>query len=150
MPNEKKYSNMEFDETSLEEWAKGFNDPRFMVRQILSCEHTSLGKSIIDGTEVEEFQTTDRSFSGGTFSQFDIKVKIWVDVKTQLPVRLEIEINKDDKIRHMRAVVQDFKWDVSVGASEFEPVIPDDYTPGRPMMIFSPKKKPAESEEAEK
>ncbi|MHC4544805.1 MAG: LolA family protein [Planctomycetota bacterium] len=150
MPNEKKYSEMEFDETSLEEWAKGFNDPSFMVRQILSCEHTSLGKSIIDGIEVEEFQTTDRSISGETFSQFDVKMKIWVDVKTQLPVRLEIETNKDDKMRHMWAVVQDFQWDVSVDASEFEPVIPDDYTVGRPMMIFSPKKKPAESDEAEK
>ena len=150
MPNNKKYSEMEFDETSLEEWAKGFSDPRFMVKQILSCEHTSMGKSIINGTEVEEFQTTDRSIGGETFSQFDVKIKIWVDVKTQLPMRLEIETNKGDKMQHMRAVVQDFQWDVSVDASEFEPIIPDDYTVGRPMMIFSPKKKPAESDGAEK
>ncbi len=150
MPNDKKYSEMEFDETSLEEWAKGFSDPKFMVKQILSCEHTSMGKSIIDGTEVEEFQTTDRSISDETFREFDVKIKIWVDLKTQLPVRLEIETNKDDKMQHMRSVVQDFQWDVSVDASEFEPVIPDDYTVGRPMMIFSPKKKPAESDEVEK
>jgi outer membrane lipoprotein-sorting protein len=150
MPNNKKYSEMEFDETSLEEWAKGFSDPKFMVKQILSCEHTSMGKSIIDGIEVEEFQTTDRSIGGETFSQLDVKMKIWVDVKTQLPVRLEIETNKGDKMQHMRAVVQDFQWDVSVDTSEFEPVIPDDYTVGRPMMIFSPKNKPAVSEEAEK
>jgi hypothetical protein len=150
MPNEKKYSEMEFHETSLEEWAKGFSDPKFMVKQLLSCEHTSMGKSIINGTEVEEFQTTDRSIGGETFSQLDVKIKIWADVKTQLPVRLEIETNKDDKMQHMRAVVQYFQWDVSVDASEFEPVIPDDYTVGRPMMIFSPKKKPAESNEAEK
>ncbi len=150
MPNDKKYSEMEFDETSLEEWAKGFSDPKFMVKQILSCEHTSMGKSIIDGTEVEEFQTTDRSISDETFREFDVKIKIWVDLKTQLPVRLEIETNKDDKMQHMRSVVQDFQWDVSVDASEFEPVIPNDYTVGRPMMIFSPKKKPAESDEVEK
>ena len=150
MPNDKKYSEMEFDETSLEEWAKGFSDPKFMVKQILSCEHTSMGKSIINGTEVEEFQTTDRSIGGETFSQYDFMIKIWVDVKTQLPVRLEIETNKGDKMQHMRANVQDFQWDVSIDASEFEPVIPDNYTVGRPMMIFSPKKKPAESNEAEK
>jgi hypothetical protein len=34
----------------------------------------------------------------------------------------------------------DSEWNVPAGASEFTPVIPDDYTPGRPMMQLGPKK----------
>jgi len=140
LPNDKKYSQLEYDETSLTRMQKEFNDPGVIVKRILECEHTRLGKSTIDGIEVEGFQTTDPSFAGETFSQVD--AKIWVDVSTRLPVRLKIETNKEDKMKNMHAVqadVYDFQWDISVAAAEFEPVIPDDYTPGQPMMILSPK-----------
>jgi len=142
MPNEKKFEQMEYDETSLERMHKEYNNPGFMVKRILECEHTSLGKSTIDGIEVEGFQTTDPSFAGETFSPVDVRVEIWVDVKTRLPVRLEIDFNKEDKM-NMHALVYDFQWDISVDAAEFEPVIPDDYTRGRPLMIIAPQKKAA-------
>lgn len=150
LPNEKKYSQIEYDETSLERMQKEFNDPGLMVRQILECEHTSLGKSTIDGIDVEGFQTTDPSFADEIFSQVD--VKIWVDVETRFPVRLEMDTNKEDKMNNMHAVhavVYDFQWDISVDSAEFEPVIPDDYTPGQPMMMLVPGKKPVVNEEAE-
>jgi len=148
IPNEKKYSKLEFDEVSFEGWQEEY-DPVYMVKQILACEHTSLGKSTIYGIEVEGFQTTDPNYMRGSMGQVD--VKIWVDVKTNLPVRIEIDKNEENK-GHMHIVVYDFQWDVPVDAAEFEPVIPDDYTPGRPMLQILPKK-PAvndEDEEAEK
>jgi len=141
MPDEKTYSQIEFDETSLERMSREYNDPRFMVRQILACEHSSLGKSVIDGVEVERFQTTDPNFVGDAFGQTDTKIEIWVDVRTHLPMRLELQVNEDDRMR-MDGLAYDFQWDVSVNAAEFEPVIPDDYTVGQPPMIIAPKAKP--------
>jgi len=144
IPNEKKYSKLEFDEVSFEGWQEEY-DPVYMVKQILACEHTSLGKSTIYGIEVEGFQTTDPNYMRGSMGQVD--VKIWVDVKTNLPVRIEIDKNEENK-GHMHIVVYDFQWDVPVDSAEFEPVIPDDYTPGRPMLQILPKK-PAVNDEDE-
>jgi hypothetical protein len=135
MPNEKKYSELEFDEASLDGWREE-NDPRVVIKGILECEHTSLGRSTIDGIEVEGFQTTDPAWSIG-----QAEVEIWVDVKTKLPVLMEVRKTGGNET-HMRMTFHDFQWDVPVDAAEFEPVIPDDYTPGQPMMQIMPGKKP--------
>jgi hypothetical protein len=89
---------------------------------------------------VEGFQTTDPGYAGGIMGEVD--VKIWVDVKTQLPVRSEMDMQILDEM-HMHIVVDDFQWDVSVDASEFEPVVPDDYT----SLTDGPFKMPAMDEE---
>ena len=138
-PGQKKYTRMEFDETMLERMRKQNNDPRVMVQQILDCDYTSLGRSTLDGVEVEGFQTTDPKFMGGMMGQVD--AKIWVDIKTQLPVQSEIDMQMDQM--HMHAVMHDFQWDVSVDAAEFEPVIPDDYT----SLASEPLQMPAMNEE---
>lgn len=146
MPNEKKYSQMEFDEASFEGWQEE-NDPRVMVRRILECEHVSLGGSTIDGIEVEGFQTTDPNYIHGSMGQVDIRV--WVDVKTRLPMLIEMD-KHEENIGQMNIVVCDFQWDIAVDAAEFEPVIPDDYTPGQPMLQILPRNKPAVDEETAK
>lgn len=141
MPIEKTYSQSEFDETSLERISREYNDPRFIVGQILACEHKSLGRSVIDGVEIERFQTTDPNFIDNAFGQGDVKIELWIDVRTRLPVRLELEVNKQDMIR-VHALADDFEWDASVDPSEFKPVIPDDYTISEPPMIIAPQAKP--------
>jgi hypothetical protein len=84
-----------------------------------------LGQSTLEGIKVEGFQTTDPKYHGGMLGSLD--VKLWVDVQTKLPVRMEIASQyKDRSKRHM--VVQDFQWDIIVDAREFEPNIPQDYT----------------------
>ncbi|UCG59792.1 MAG: hypothetical protein JSU70_09780, partial [Phycisphaerales bacterium] len=97
--------------------------------------------STIDGIEVEGFQTTDPTYMGGALGQVDIKM--WVDVKTQLPVQSEMDMGIGDTM-HMHGVMYDFEWDVPVAAAEFEPVIPDDYT----SFTKEPIKMPAMNEEA--
>jgi hypothetical protein len=135
MPNEKKYSELEFDEASFEGWREQ-NDPRTIIKRILECEHISLGRSTIDGIEVEGFSTSD---PGGPMGQAE--VKIWVDVETKYPVRIEVRKNAGNDT-YMCITIHDCQWDVPVDAMEFKPVIPDDYTPGRPMMQMLPGKKP--------
>jgi hypothetical protein len=131
VPKQKKYWRTEFDEVTAERlWQ--MNDPRTYLKRILGCKHESMGRSTIDGIEVEGFQTTDPYFfliGGG----IQIDAKVWVDVKTRLPVRYDFTWPNFDEmgtkiIERGHIVMHDFQWDVAVDAAEFEPVIPDDYT----------------------
>lgn len=125
MPKQKTYMQMELDEKLFQEKQQQNNDPGFLVQMMLNSEHTRLGRSTIDGIEVEGFQTTDPKYQAGMFTHAD--VKLWVDVNTQLPVRSEMNIQMPNQGR-MRMVMYDFQWDVAVDAAEFNPVISDDFT----------------------
>jgi outer membrane lipoprotein-sorting protein len=137
MPQEKKYAVVELDDATIEAW-QAQNDPRRIVEQVLKYEHTSLGRSVVDGVEVEGFQATDASLMGGS-PLAGAEIKIWAAVETKLPVRLEIDKSAPG-MGHVHAAAHDFEWDVSAAAAEFSAVIPDDYTPGRPLMQAMPKK----------
>lgn len=123
--DKKQYMQVEFTESTFDEKKKSASDPRYMVQQLMDCNYISLGQSTLEGIKVEGFQTTDPKYHWGMLGTLD--VKLWVDVQTRLPVRLEIASQyKDKSKRHM--VVQDFQWDIIVDAREFEPNIPQDYT----------------------
>jgi outer membrane lipoprotein-sorting protein len=125
MPEQKKYTRMEFDDYLLARMKKQNNDPREMIKQIMGCKYVDLGRSTIDGVEVEGFQTTDPAFSGGSME--DVRVTLWVDAENWLPVRSEMDFKMNEQMQ-MSGVVYDYQWDVPVDASEFEPVIPEDFT----------------------
>ena len=127
-PKQKKYQRTEFDNSWGEMMQR--SDPRKPIKGILKYKYESLGRSTMDGIEVAGFRTTDPNHWGGKNPQVDIK--LWVDVKTLLPVRYDslasAEVNqRGDKISTHYAM-HDFQWDIPVDAAEFEPVIPDDYT----------------------
>ncbi len=99
-------------------------DPCDMLQRVQHCRYHSLGQSTLEGVEVEGFQTTDPNYLDKREGQVD--VKIWVDVHTQLPVRLEESIVWADGTR--RHVISDqFRWHVPVNRDMFELVIPEDY-----------------------
>lgn len=128
LPAMKKYMRMEFDESLLEQMKKQNNDPRMLIRQIMACKYEDLGKSVIDGVEVEGFRTTDPAYTGGGgLGQVDIK--LWVDSKTWLPVSVEMEIKLGEQMQ-MQGTIYDFQWNIPVEAGEFTPVIPADFTAG--------------------
>jgi len=124
MPEQKQYITMEFDESVLAMMKKQSNDPRDMLKQILNSKYTDIGKSVIDGVEVEGFQTTDPACVGGMME--DVKVTLWVDRKTELPVREEMYYKINEQMQ-MEGVLEDFVWNLQVNAGEFEPTIPPDY-----------------------
>ncbi|MBC8468320.1 MAG: hypothetical protein H8D56_02510 [Planctomycetes bacterium] len=124
MPGQKKYMRMELNDDLLARMKKQNNDPREMMKQILACKYTELGRSEINGIEVEGFKTTDPMFSAGMAE--DVEVKLWVDVETWLPVLWEIDMKMNEQM-DIRAVISDFQWDIPVVASDFEPAIPADY-----------------------
>jgi outer membrane lipoprotein-sorting protein len=126
-PQKKSYERFKLNDTLIETFQKQCNDPRSMIKKMLSCEYSGLGQSVIDGIKVEGFHTTDPAYGGSAFGKVDVKV--WVDVKTGLPVRSEMFITEEiEDAVLIHRVLDDFQWNVSVDAAEFEPDIPDDYT----------------------
>jgi hypothetical protein len=129
---EKKYTRKQQDDGWIERVQKvniDILDPRTFLSRILKTKYESLGRSTMDGIEVEGFQITDPNLWGDKEPQPDWK--IWVDVKTRLPVRYDHLTSegvnqRGDKMRN-RMVEYDFQWDVPVAAAEFEPVIPEGY-----------------------
>ena len=141
MPEQKKYMRMELTDDLLARTKKQNNDPREMMKQILDCKYTELGRSEINGMEVEGFETTDPKFSAGVSD--NVEVKLWVDVDTWLPVLWEMDMTMNEQME-MHGVISDFQWDIPVVASDFEPVIPEDFTP----MMDGNFKMPSMTEEA--
>jgi len=124
-PAKKQYARMPLGEEAFKEKRKETNDPRMMIQQLLGCEYTDLGMTVLDGVEVQGFQSTDPAFIGGTG---DVDIKVWVDVKTQFPFRVDMALKMSDEVE-TQSTIRDFQWDVPVSAAEFTPVIPPDYTP---------------------
>ncbi len=126
MPEQKKYMRMLLtDELVNKMRQQGYSDPRDIVRQFMEGQYTELGRDIIDGVEVEGIETTDQKIFGG---QFDSCVgRLWVDVETHLPVRMEMEMEGFMADKSIQMVMDGYQWDVELDASVFEPNIPDDY-----------------------
>jgi outer membrane lipoprotein-sorting protein len=137
----KKYMQMEFDDELVARTKKQNNDPREMIKQIMGCQYTELGRSVIDGVEVEGFHTTDPAMLGGAGE--NIQYTLWVDTKSWLPVRCEMDFKMGEQMQ-ASGVIYDYQWDIAVAASDFEPAIPEDYTP----MSSESIKMPSMSEEA--
>ena len=125
----KSYQRYKLNDTLTKHFKEEYSDPHTMIKEMLRCEYISLGKSVIDGVNVEGFQTTDPAHSMNKVYGPTADVKVWVDAETRLPVRSEIFIvaEVDGGVREHR-VLDNFQWNVPVDASKFEPKIPDDYT----------------------
>ncbi len=127
MPKHKKYMRMELNDDLLARMKKQNNDPREMIKQIMGSEYTELGRSVIDGIDVEGFHTTDPAFYGGVME--NVECTLWVDVEKWLPVRTEMDFKMNEQMRmQVHGVIFDYQWDIPVNASDFEPVIPEDFT----------------------
>ena len=100
MPEQKKYQRMEFDDDWLAGVKREKNDPRETLKRMMDCNYTELGRKEIDGIDVEGFETTDPKFSEGPVESVKVtlKVTLWVNVETWLPVLWEMEIRHCDKL----------------------------------------------------
>jgi len=133
----KKYVREELDyyaETQGDQ-EEDWSDPGTILKAIIACKYENLGRSTIDGVEVEGFRTTDPNcrspVSESRWSNPQVDVKLWVDVKTRLPVRFEefsSSVDERGNTHSQRQVVHDVEWDVPFTAAEFEPPpVPDGY-----------------------
>lgn len=121
---EKMYFEADFNQDMVHR-QQGQRDARAIVKQVLKCDYESLGRKSIDGIDCEGFLTTDPTYGGGLFGE--VRIELWVDVDTYLPVRLETKMQMQGDSR-LHIINDNFQWDIEVDAREFEPIIPEGYT----------------------
>ena len=131
----KTYTRTELDDAVFQrarEIMSQATDEGTYVKRIMKCKHESLGRSTIDGVEVEGFRTTDPNIGGfpGIVNP-QVEGKIWVDVKTRMPVRSESlgsGVARTGGRISMHEVLDHFQWDLPLTAAEFEPpAVPNGY-----------------------
>ena len=121
-PKEKTYSRFVLSESQAETES---DFPRQWVKIILSEDYTKLGRGNINGIDVEGVEVHNSELLEGD----EGVVLLWVDIETNLPVRMELEgkMMVGGAKRPMKFVMDDFQWDVELDESVFEPNIPEDY-----------------------
>ena len=102
------------------------DDPRAMVRHMMSAEYKHLGRDNINGIDVEGIECTGPKVMGGMFE--DATARLWVEIGTDFPVRIEIEGIVSGGQMEMSMVIDDFQWNVELDPALFVPDIPADYT----------------------
>jgi len=123
-PSRKKYVRVSTTEEQMRKTHDQSN-PKGMIKEFMSFEHTQLGRKIIDGVEAEGIEVNDPNFLSFVFES--VVGRLWVDVETNLPVRTEVVGVTGDGSIETKIVAYDFDWDAEPGPSVFEPNIPDDY-----------------------
>ncbi|MDI6450973.1 hypothetical protein [Anaerobaca lacustris] len=123
IPAEKTWFKSPIPESERGKMPEEYKDPADYVRRFVARPHKELGRSVIDGVEVEGIEVTDPPTDGESLE--NAIGRMWVDVETGLPVRIEIEGSADGQSVQW---LMDFKWAEAVNASVFEPNIPADYT----------------------
>jgi outer membrane lipoprotein-sorting protein len=117
-PELKKYMEGTLSDAEVAEMLEQ-QDPRRFCPQVLAGDYSKLGRSEIDGIEVE-----------GIEAPLDNQtLRLWVDVKTNWPVRIEVD-GKFGQHQSSHVVFDRFQWDAELDPALFEPNIPADYTPG--------------------
>lgn len=111
--------------------------PDGVANLIRTSDSTELGRKEIDGVEVEGLEIKGNDLVVAPVELDDVVIRMWVDVKTYLPVVIEAEAVTTDKAItiftngkpvEVKLLAGEFQWDVELDPEIFEPNIPDDYT----------------------
>src|SRR4030042_247718 len=114
--------------------------PRGLVEYFMAIEHKNLGRSRIDGHEVEGFEAMETELwpihdtFRFLFPVRQITWRFWIDVESSLPVRAEYEIITDrglfTEMKKLKVVCKAYAFEYHKEVQEelFDPNIPDDYT----------------------
>lgn len=119
------------DQSSPDQFLEGF-------RRLTGEADAELGRSTLDGRAVEGFEVSARKlgleYVGRKPAEDEAEVepsraRLWVDAKSHLPVRMEIEVTVDSPIpigrTHVRAVYSNFEFDRPLEATLFQASIPE-------------------------
>ena len=124
VPGEKKWAKSLLPPDQRNKMPEEYKDPADYIDRFLAHGYKELGRSTIDGVEVEGIEVTDPPTDGEKLQNG--VGRLWVDVQTELPVRIEIKGTADGQAVRW---LMEFKWGEAVDPAAFEPNIPSDYTP---------------------
>jgi hypothetical protein len=105
------------------------------VEKILAKKYVKIGTDVIEGKPVRGVELRDPSLLLEERQKMppqedfpeDFAARFWIDVQTQLPVRMEISfILKGSPVRTTQ-ILDQFEWGVPLAESLFAPEIPADY-----------------------
>ncbi|MFC1635103.1 hypothetical protein ACFL5Z_09695, partial [Planctomycetota bacterium] len=87
--------------------------------------YTELGRAEINGVVVEGVECNGPDMGGE-----DCFMRLWVDVETNLPVQIIMEMlgKEGGQMRPHKYLMENFEWNASLDEKTFEPNISDDYT----------------------
>ncbi len=125
------YHRHPLDEAQIRECRE--NHPQRIVAKILAAPYADIGEATIEGKQVRGVEVrdpmvlADEDQEAPPFDEF--VARFWIDVETELPVWVEIEIVMAGSSKRQTMVWDQFQWGVPLGASLFEPNIPDDFEP---------------------
>jgi hypothetical protein len=94
----------------------------------MSGPYKELGKDIINGVEVKGIEVNNPPAMKAFYNNFI--GRMWVDVATEYPVRMETEAEVETGAGKMKTlmVMDDFVWGEELSADIFKPDIPADFT----------------------
>ncbi|MBN1796573.1 MAG: zf-HC2 domain-containing protein [Sedimentisphaerales bacterium] len=136
----KKYFIIPLDNTALE-LQEGFNAKGYVEWIVSESNPVRLGQKEINGRKAEGFETVNpkamaemAKVSKGMFPIGDNTWRLWVDVETKLPIKVEADfIMKKGPLTnftdvHTKSETSSIEWGAEFDDSIFIPNIPDDYT----------------------
>jgi len=133
MPGPKKYIEMAISDEQMKKMEAEKGDPVTLINAMLEHDYTELGRKKIDGVMAWGIEVSDPKLgtkmgsfiSGGMYDE--TIVRLWVDEKHKLPIRITAEGSSKDGQASMEAVYDDFQWDIEIEPALLKPEIPDDY-----------------------
>jgi len=125
LPEAKKYIRVILSDEQIKEFQVK-NNPREILARYISFEHKKLGRNTFNGVQVEGFEVRAPMFDEGAFENYISR--LWVDIETELPVRMEVEGTASGGQTQVSVIMEKFAWDLELEPGDFEPNIPADYT----------------------
>jgi len=120
MPVTKQYATGTMSEEYMKQETQV--SPSGLIKEFMSHEYENLGRKKIDGVEAEGIEVNETGFYG-----FESTIgRLWIDIETNLPVRMEIEGIRG--ATESTVITYDYNWDAELDQSIFQLNIPDDYT----------------------
>jgi len=123
-PAYKRWERLKLKDRDVVSFRMNFKDPRYLLNRYLQDNYIELGESIIDGIKVKGIEVNHPE----VYCMYDdVKVRTWVDIETQLPVRYEMELKLFPESPSSTMIWDNFQWGVPLTKELFEPNIPDYY-----------------------
>jgi outer membrane lipoprotein-sorting protein len=121
---DKTYMLVELTEEQRDQMMEG-SSAKEMVRQFRSMKFEELGRKEIEGKTVTGIEIKNPPEYTAVFEECTLR--LWVDVRTNWPVRIEMDGAAMDGDARIKSVIDRFQWNPSLSAEDFEFEVPDDY-----------------------
>jgi hypothetical protein len=116
------------EDQKWEEMAKAFANPLEQLRDLKGDDAKPLGEEEWNGSKTAVFKLKKKDVFLGMRLTAGETAKLWVDVKSGLPVRIAVEPAADSKEKAPLLVFEQFAWNEALDAALFKLEAPKGFT----------------------